>query len=226
MSAPRGPAPRRRRGRPLRARGRSRRNRLRAARCEKRRKQLRHAAVRTGSAMRVIGLAGWSGAGKTTLIVKLIPYLIAQGLSVSTLKHAHHRFDLDQPGKDSFRHREAGAREVLVASARRYALLHENAEGEEPALSELLAKMAPVDLLLIEGWKRDGHAKIEVFRAANGKPALHADDPTIRAVAADDPAAAGPLPFAHLDDVAGVAALALRFAEPVERALSALGGRG
>lgn len=176
--------------------------------------------------MRVIGLAGWSGAGKTTLIVKLIPHLIARGLSVSTLKHAHHRFDLDHPGKDSFRHREAGAREVLVVSARRYALLHENAEGEAQDLADLLSKMAPVDLVLIEGWRRDAHAKIEVFRAANGKPPLHPDDDAIKAVVADDPAAAGALPFAPLDDVAGAAELALRFAEPIERTLRALAGRG
>ncbi|WP_395664779.1 molybdopterin-guanine dinucleotide biosynthesis protein B [Methylocella sp.] len=173
--------------------------------------------------MRVIGFSGWSGAGKTTLIVKLIPYLTARGVSVSTLKHAHHNFDVDRPGKDSFRHREAGAREVLIASARRFALMHENPDGGEPRLAELLARLSPVDLVLIEGYKRDMHAKIEVSRAANGKPPLHPEDPTVRALISDAPGPAA-LPWAHLDDVAGAAALVDRFAEPVERALAALSG--
>src|ERR1700730_7015587 len=122
--------------------------------------------------MRVIGLAGWSGAGKTTLIVKLIPYLNERGFSVSTLKHAHHDFDVDQPGKDSYLHREAGAREVIVASARRFALLHELRGAAEPSLADLLRRMSPADLILVEGFKRDAHAKIEVHRAANAKPFL------------------------------------------------------
>ena len=113
--------------------------------------------------MRVIGLAGWSGAGKTTLIVKLIPYLRERGITVSTLKHAHHAFDVDQPGKDSYLHREAGAREVLVASSRRFALMHELRGAEEPSLAELLRRMSPADLILVEGYKRDAHAKIEVI---------------------------------------------------------------
>ncbi|MGB6327198.1 MAG: molybdopterin-guanine dinucleotide biosynthesis protein B, partial [Methylocella sp.] len=102
--------------------------------------------------MRVIGLAGWSGAGKTTLIVKLIPYLRERGIVVSTLKHAHHAFDVDQPGKDSYLHREAGAREVLVASSRRFALMHELRGAEEPGLAELLRRMSPADLILVEGF--------------------------------------------------------------------------
>ena len=109
--------------------------------------------------MRVIGLAGWSGAGKTTLIVKLIPYLHERGITVSTLKHAHHAFDVDQPGKDSYLHREAGAREVLVASSRRFALMHELRGAEEPGLAELLRRMSPADLILVEGFKRDAHPK-------------------------------------------------------------------
>jgi molybdopterin-guanine dinucleotide biosynthesis protein B len=112
--------------------------------------------------MRVIGFSGWSGAGKTTLIVKLIPVLLARGLSVSTLKHAHHAFDVDRPGKDSYLHREAGASEVLIASANRWALMHELRGEPEPNLAQLLARMSPVDLVLVEGFKRDAHVKIEV----------------------------------------------------------------
>lgn len=163
--------------------------------------------------MRLIGLAGWSGAGKTTLLTRLIPHLTGQGLRVSTLKHAHHEFDLDQPGKDSHRHRQAGAHQVLVASARRWALLTELRGAAEPPLAALLARLDPVDLVLIEGFKRERHPKIEVFRSANGKPWLHPDDPAIRAVAADAPPPGG-LPQAALDDIAGVAALVLRYAAP------------
>src|SRR5246127_5740270 len=119
--------------------------------------------------MRVIGLAGWSGAGKTTLLRKLIPELSGRGLLVSTLKHAHHSFDVDQPGKDSWQHRQAGAREVMVASGRRWALMHELRGAAEPSLDELLARMTPVDLLLVEGFKHHDHPKIEVYRRALGK---------------------------------------------------------
>ncbi len=126
--------------------------------------------------MRVIGFAGWSGAGKTTLIVRLIPELNRRGLSVSTIKHAHHNFDLDQPGKDSYEHRAAGAEEVLVASANRVALMRELRGAPEPSLAELLRLLKPVDLVLVEGFKRDPLPKIEVFRAANGKPPIYPDD--------------------------------------------------
>src|ERR1700744_761567 len=114
--------------------------------------------------MRVIGLAGWSGAGKTTLIAKLIPGILARGLKVSTLKHAHHAFDVDRPGKDSYEHRMAGATEVLVVSEKRFALMHELRDEPEPPLPELIAKPAPVDLVIIEGYKREPHPKLEVFR--------------------------------------------------------------
>ena len=127
--------------------------------------------------MRIIGLAGWSGAGKTTLLAKVLPLIVARGLTVSTLKHAHHSFDLDQPGKDSHTHRMAGATEVLIASANRYALMHELRGTPEPSLYELLAKLSPVDLVVVEGFKREPHRKIEVHRAANGKPLLFPDDP-------------------------------------------------
>jgi molybdopterin-guanine dinucleotide biosynthesis adapter protein len=169
--------------------------------------------------MRVIGLAGWSGAGKTTLLTRLIPCLLGRGIGVSTVKHAHHEFDVDRPGKDSWAHRQAGARQVLVGSARRWALMTELRDEPEPGLAFLLARLSPVDLVIVEGFKRDRHPKIEVHRAANGKPWLHPGDPAIRAVAADvppPPATGGDLPFAALDDVAGIAELALRHAADVE----------
>jgi molybdopterin-guanine dinucleotide biosynthesis adapter protein len=173
--------------------------------------------------MHVMGLAGWSGAGKTTLIVKLIPFLREQGLSVSTLKHAHHAFDVDQPGKDSYLHREAGAREVLVASSQRFALMHELRGAPEPSLSELLARMTPVDLVLVEGFKRDKLAKLEVHRAANGKPFLYPEDQAIIALASD--AVEGlpaHLPHAHLDDITAIAGLILTQASALEETLADL----
>ena len=138
--------------------------------------------------MRVIGLAGWSGAGKTTLLRRLIPALAGQGLRVSTLKHAHHAFDIDQPGKDSWEHRQAGATEVLIGSASRWALMHELRGAREPGLPELLRRLSPVDLVLVEGFKRGPHPKIEVHREANGKPFLHPEDGTVVAIATDAPA--------------------------------------
>ncbi len=122
--------------------------------------------------MRIIGLAGWSGSGKTTLITKVLPRLIARGQRVSTLKHAHHGFDLDQPGKDSFMHRQAGATEVAISSAKRFAILHELREEPEWNLPDLLARLAPVDLVLVEGFKRDPFPKLEIHRTENGKPLL------------------------------------------------------
>lgn len=154
--------------------------------------------------MRILGLAGWSGSGKTTLLTGLIPELVAQGLTVSTIKHAHHEFDIDRPGKDSWRHREAGAGEVMVASARRWALMHELRGAPEPTLDELVARMRPVDLLLVEGFKRHRHAKIEVHRPALGKPLIYPDDPDVIAIAADA-ALAAPLPLLPLGDPGAVA---------------------
>jgi len=180
--------------------------------------------------MRVIGLAGWSGAGKTTLIVKLIPALQARGLSVSTLKHAHHTFDLDQPGKDSFRHREAGAHEVLIASSSRFALMHELRGAPEPSLATLISKLEPVDLLIIEGFKTEPYSKLEVHRAENGKPFLFPDDPNIKAVASDSPHSAvllgTLLPFVQLDDVPAIADLILNIAAPLDVTLRRLSERG
>ncbi|MCZ8259086.1 MAG: molybdopterin-guanine dinucleotide biosynthesis protein B [Beijerinckiaceae bacterium] len=164
--------------------------------------------------MRIIGLAGWSGAGKTTLVSKLVPCLVGQGFRVSTLKHAHHHFDIDQPGKDSYQHRMAGATEVLVSSANRFALVHELRGAPEWTLPALIGKLAPVDLLLIEGFKRERHPKIEIFRAANGKPALHPGDAGIVGIATDQPFPESPLPQVHLDDVPAIAHLAVEMAAP------------
>lgn len=136
--------------------------------------------------MKVLGITGWSGSGKTTLIVALIPRLRALGLSVSTLKHAHHDVDLDRPGKDTFRHREAGAQEVILATGRRWALLHELREEPEPTVSELLHYLQPVDLVLVEGWKTGHYPKLEIWRSAAGdRSPQFPNDPTIIAVASD-----------------------------------------
>lgn len=155
--------------------------------------------------MRVIGLAGWSGAGKTTLVVRLVPELVRRGLTVSTMKHAHHGFDVDQPGKDSHRHREAGATEVLVGSERRWALMHENRGAPEPSAAELMRHMTPVDLLIVEGFKREDHDKIEIHRRETGKPLLYPDDPHIVAVLSDEPLPDCPLPVISIDDIGAVA---------------------
>ena len=170
--------------------------------------------------MRVIGLAGWSGAGKTTLLTRLIPEIGRRGLSVSTLKHAHHAFDLDTPGKDSHAHRQAGAREVLISSARRWALMHELREEKEASLSELLGRLSPVDLIIIEGFKREPHAKVEVYRHGNGKPPLHPEDKSIVAVASDHDFPEAGRPVVGLDDIAAIAELALASAEPLAAVLS------
>ena len=172
--------------------------------------------------MRVIGLAGWSGAGKTTLLVRILPLLSARGLRVSTLKHAHHSFDVDRPGKDSHAHREAGAVEVLVASGRRWALMRELRDAPEPSLAELLGHMSPVDLVIVEGFKHAPHPKVEVHRAANDKPWLHPDDPAVIGLVTDA-AYPGALPCAALDDAEAAAELVARLARPLPEVLAALG---
>lgn len=157
----------------------------------------------------MIGLAGWSGSGKTTLLCRLLPIFTARGLTVSTLKHAHHGFDVDQEGKDSWAHRAAGAREVLVASSRRFALMHELRGGPELSLAALLGRMGPADLVLVEGFKREAHPKIEVHRRMLGKPLLYPDDPAIVAIATDVPIRDAPLPLFRLDDAEAIASFAL-----------------
>ena len=164
--------------------------------------------------MRVIGLAGWSGSGKTTLLAKLLPLLIARGRTVSTLKHAHHEFDIDKPGKDSHTHRLAGAREVLISSARRWALMHELRGEPELGLHELLTHLSPVDLVIVEGYKTQGHPKLEVHRAVVGKPLLYPNDPNIVAIVSDTRPPNLALPFADLNDVEAIADLVDELARP------------
>jgi len=160
----------------------------------------------SGGATRIFGLAGWSGSGKTALVTRLVPALIARGITVSTVKHAHHDFDIDQPGKDSWKHRQAGASEVLVSSARRWALMHEHRGAREPGLAALITHMSPVDLVLVEGFKHEAYPKLEIHRPAIGKPLLCIDDPEIVAVAADEPVAGLPVPLLPLDDETAIAA--------------------
>lgn len=174
--------------------------------------------------MRVIGLAGWSGAGKTTLLTRLIPALRARGHTVSTLKHAHHAFDIDTPGKDSYEHRAAGATEVLISSGRRWALMHELRNEAEPELPELLTRMSPVDLVIVEGFKKANHVKIEVHRAANGKPPLHPGEPSIIAVASDTDFPEAGRPVISIDDIEALAEYVLDHAEPVAAVLTRLKG--
>lgn len=169
--------------------------------------------------MRVIGITGYSGAGKTTLLEQLLPLLVARGLSVSTIKHAHHEFDVDQPGKDSYRHRAAGAREVLIGSSKRYVLMHELRDAPEPELPELLGRLSPVDLVLVEGFKREGHAKIEIWRAANGKPLLQPDDPAIIAVAADSDPPHRTAPLLDINQPQAIAAFILEWMRSPESSL-------
>jgi len=157
--------------------------------------------------MKVFGLAGWSGSGKTTLVVKLLPELIGRGFSVSTIKHTHHSFDIDRPGKDSYEHRLAGASEVMISSSVRWALLHELRGEPEPDLKALVARMTPVDILLVEGFKAYPHPKLEIYRPALGKPLLCLNDPHVVAVASDALPPDLPVPGFALDDVGGIADL-------------------
>ncbi len=137
--------------------------------------------------MKLYGVTGWKNAGKTGLMERLVTEFVTRGLRVSTVKHAHHSFDVDHIGKDSHRHREAGASEVLLASRNRFALMHELRDEDEPTLQTLLSKLEPVDLVLVEGYKRDRHPKIEAFRAETGNPLIAPEDDTIRAIASDSP---------------------------------------
>ncbi len=162
---------------------------------------------------RVVGLAGWSGSGKTTLLTRLLPELVTRGLRVSTIKHAHEAFDVDVPGKDSYAHRAAGAHEVLVSSPNRFALVHELRGARERTLPELLQLLAPADLAIVEGFKRERHPKIEIHRAALGKPLLFPDDPTIRALVTDDPIRTS-LPIAGSGEIDRIAELVLGIAAP------------
>jgi molybdopterin-guanine dinucleotide biosynthesis protein B len=177
------------------------------------------------TAMRIIGLAGWSGSGKTTLVTKVIPVLVRRGLKVATVKHAHHEFNTDQPGKDSWQHRQAGASEVAIVSSRRWAIVHELGDEAEPPLLDMLAKLSPVDLVIVEGFKRQSLPKLEVFRAAVGKPLLHPNDDCIVAIATDTPLAEAQVPMLMLDDIEGLANVLQAEAVPREQ-IAALSGTG
>ena len=152
--------------------------------------------------MKVFGIIGWKNAGKTGLMERLVTEITSRGFSVSTLKHAHHRFDVDQPGKDSYRHREAGAKEVLLASGQRWALMHEMRGAEEPALDDLLNKLSPVDVVLVEGFKSGNHPKLCAHRTATGNPPIL--EPNVLAVASDTPLDLS-LPVFDLDDTTALA---------------------
>ena len=167
--------------------------------------------------MRIIGLAGWSGSGKTTLVTSVIPVLVGRGLKVATVKHAHHEFDIDQPGKDSWRHRAAGASEVVIVSSRRWAIVHELGEEPEPPLADMLAKLSSADLVIVEGFKRHAHPKLEVYRAAIGKPLLHPDDDCIVAIATDAPMPGAQVPVLMLDDIERIADMLQAEALPREQ---------
>lgn len=158
--------------------------------------------------MRLYGIVGWKNAGKTGLMERLVAEICGRGFSVSTVKHAHHVFDVDQPGKDSYRHRTAGATEVLLASRKRFALMHELRAEDEPELEALLAKLAPVDLVLIEGYKRDAHPKVEAFRAETKNPLIASGDPTVKAIASDTPLEMD-RPVFDLDDTVAIAGFIL-----------------
>nr|WP_320134070.1 molybdopterin-guanine dinucleotide biosynthesis protein B [uncultured Holophaga sp.] len=160
--------------------------------------------------MKVIGLVGWSGSGKTTLLVELLPLLKAAGRTVSTMKHTHHRFDMDKPGKDSFRHREAGASEVMIVSSQRWVMLHELRDEAEPPIEFLIDRMSPVDLLIIEGFKTHPHPKIEIHRASEGKPLSQPDDPDVIAVASDEPIAGLKVPLLDLNAPPAIARFILQ----------------
>jgi molybdopterin-guanine dinucleotide biosynthesis protein B len=172
--------------------------------------------------MRIFGFAGWSGSGKTTLIEQIIPRIVARGLTVSLVKHAHHRFEVDHPGKDSFRHRHAGCREVLVTSRVRWALMHELRGGPELSAREAVARLSPCDLALVEGFKGEPIPKLEVWRADLGKPLLHPADANILAVATDSPdrlpaESLARLPVLALDDYDAAATFVVQHARPLSQ---------
>jgi len=178
------------------------------------------------SKVRVLGIAGWSGSGKTTLITRLIPVLVARGLKVAALKHAHHAFEVDKPGKDSYEFRAAGAAEVIVSSSRRWVQMHELGGEAEATLAALLERVSPCDLVLIEGFKEERHPKLEVFRPSLGLTPLHPDDPRIVAVASDGALPAARVPVVDLNDIAAIAELVCTSAEPLAAVLGALGSPG
>jgi molybdopterin-guanine dinucleotide biosynthesis adapter protein len=175
------------------------------------------------SSAKVLGIVGWSGSGKTTLITRLIPLLVRRGLRIATLKHAHHTFDVDIPGKDSYEHRKAGASEVIVSSSQRWVQMHELDGGAEAALIQLLRRLSPCDLVLVEGYKGEKHTKMEVFRTAVGKDPLYPADKHIVAIASDPLIAGTDIPVVDLNDIEAVGNTVLTSAEPLESLLARLG---
>ena len=155
--------------------------------------------------MKIFGLAGWSGSGKTTVMVSLLPKLLQRGYSVSPVKHAHHQFDIDSPGKDSYEHRRAGAKEVMISSINRWALMHEVSDSKDPTLADLTKHMSPVDILIVEGFKWEPHLKMEIHRPSIGKPLLQPEDKNIIAVASDEPMKGLNVPVIPLGDISGIA---------------------
>jgi len=176
------------------------------------------------SETKVLGLVGWSGCGKTLLLTRLIPELVGRGLKIATLKHAHHAFDTDVPGKDSYEHRKAGASEVIVSSARRWAQIHEIGNDAEATLAQLLRRVSPCDLVLVEGYKTQPHPKMEVFRESLRRRPLHPHDPRVVAVASDRSFPEAGVPVVDLNDIRAVADLVLERAEPLDAVLGALEG--
>jgi molybdopterin-guanine dinucleotide biosynthesis protein B len=161
--------------------------------------------------MKIFGLAGWSGSGKTTLMVRLLPEIVGRGHTVSTIKHAHHSFEIDTPGKDSFEHRGAGATEVMITGGMRWALMHENRDAGEPVIEDLLRHMTPVDLLMVEGFKTYDHPKLEVHRQATGKPLICLEDSRIVAVASDGAVEGLAIPMLDLNDIPAIADFILEY---------------
>lgn len=161
--------------------------------------------------MKVFGIVGWKNSGKTGLVERLVRELASRGYAMSTVKHAHHSFEIDKPGKDSHRHRAAGAKEVLLASSRRWALIHELGDADEPNLEDLLQKLAPADLVLVEGFKSGGHAKLETRRREAGGPEIAASDPSVKAIACDVPPSDAGVPAFELDDTTGIADFIVEF---------------
>lgn len=178
------------------------------------------------STTRVLGVAGWSGSGKTTLLTRLIPVLTQRGLRVATIKHAHHAFDVDQPGKDSWAHRNAGASEVLVSSARRWVQMHELGAEPEATLAQLLGRVSPCDLVLVEGFKRQRHPKLEVFRTALGAGPLYPQDDRVVAIASDQAFPDARIPVVDLNDIPAIAAVVSARAEPLTVVIAELTGAG
>lgn len=176
--------------------------------------------------MKVLGISGWSGSGKTALITRLIPLLRKRGMRVAVIKHAHHAFDIDIPGKDSFEHRAAGAVEVVIASARRIAQITEVQDAPEPGLADLLRRASACDLVLVEGFKAEVHPKLEVFRSKNGSPPLHPADPTTVAVASDTAFPDAGIPCVDIDDIDAIANLVVRSARDIEEVIERLEGHG